>query len=116
MLNQIIWNLTKCYIIYDSARWTYRHVNWLIDQINYHLTVQKAQITKEDLVKLIQEVEKSIGHIGVVQKAIEGQSLGASGSLSDTQVHQQMIALDSYAGSPRRSDDVTPLQRRLEQI
>src|SRR5471030_1159572 len=31
-------------------------------------------------------------------------------------VHQQMIALDSYAGSPRRSDDVPPLQRRLEQF
>jgi len=30
-------------------------------------------------------------------------------------VHQQMIALDSYAGSSRRTDDV-PLQKRLEQI
>jgi uncharacterized protein YlxW (UPF0749 family) len=30
-------------------------------------------------------------------------------------VHEQMIALDSYAGSSRQTDDV-PLQKRLEQI
>lgn len=30
-------------------------------------------------------------------------------------VHQQMIALDSYAGSPRRSEEI-PLQKRLEQL